>query len=253
MLFFSAILLSSCGLFSEDKSEPIPTKSPTISPSSYVVGVPPYIEDALVDNLDNFEEIEISLSLDSAKIWIDVSAENPIAEWVYVLAAPFSYIGEGVEGADLQAFWQGTNVQDFPAEVLYVDGSTKAVVDKIWGSASTSTVKVISSEELLGQAWERGEAFVILPFEQLAPAWKVLAVNDLSPIHKDFNPTEYILNIPFSLLGDQSTLVGLFSDIEEEKNRDVLFPLSNYYADKLTTVVMNRLHHGNIWIYLSRD
>ena len=238
MLFSSAIFVSSCGIFSKDKSEPIPTESPTTSPSPYIVGIPPYIEDSLVETLDTFQKIKISPSLDSAKIWIDVSAENPIVEWVYVLAAPFSYTGKGVGGADLQAFWQGINVQDFPAEAIYVDGSTKAVVDKIWGSASTSTVKVISSEHLLSQAWERGDAFVILPFEQLESAWKVLTVNDLSPIHKDFNPTEYILNIPFSLLGDRSTLEELFIYIEEEKDSDVLFPLSNYHADRLTTVVM---------------
>jgi len=242
LLFLSAIFLNACGNGPEIEPELSPNISPTASlttyPSSYMVGVPPYITDTLVDTLDNIQAIEIVDSLDGANIQIDVSAEDPIIEWVYVLVAPFFYIGEGVASADLQMFWQGNAGPDFPAEVLFVDGGTKAVIEKIWGPASTNNVKVISSEELLSRAWESGNALAILPFEQLEPAWKVLEVDDLSPIHKDFNPSEYILNIPFSLLGDRSALEGLLFHIAEEKSSGVVFPLSNRRADKLTTVVM---------------
>jgi poly-gamma-glutamate synthesis protein (capsule biosynthesis protein) len=238
LLFLSAISLNACRDAPEGETEPSPIALPATYPSSYKVGVPPYITDTLVDVLDSIQVIEISNSLDGADILIDVSAENRIIEWVYGLAAPFSYIGEGVASADLQAFWQGNMDPDFPAEVLFVDGSTKAVIEKIWGSASASNVKVISSKELLSRAWESGKAFAILPFEQLEPAWKVLAVDGLSPIHKDFNPSEYILNIPFSLLGDQAVLERITFHIEEEKSGGVVFPLTNRHADRLTTVVM---------------
>ena len=107
LLFFSAIFLSACGNASDGELEQSPAALPTTYPSSYIVGVPPYITDTLIDTLDNIQSIEISNSLDGANIQIDVSAEDPIIEWVYVLAAPFSYIGEDVAGADLQAFWQG--------------------------------------------------------------------------------------------------------------------------------------------------
>jgi poly-gamma-glutamate synthesis protein (capsule biosynthesis protein) len=238
LLILSAILLNACGDASEVEPEPLLTALPTTYPSSYIVGVPPYITDALVDTLENIQAIEVSDSLDGADIQIDVSAEDPIIEWVYVLAAPFSYIGEGVAGANLQAFWQGNTDPDFPAEVLFMDGSTKAVIEKIWGSASASNVKVISSEELLSRSWEGGNALAILPFEQLEPAWKVLAVDGFSPVQKNFNPSEYILNVPFSLLGSQAALEGLLFHIAEEKAGGVEYPLSNRRADRLTTVVM---------------
>ncbi len=237
-LFLLAISINACGDASAVEPEPLPIASPITYPSLYIVGVLPYIPDALVDTLDNIQAIEISNSLDDFSIQIDVSAENPIIEWVYVLAAPFSYIGEGVAGADLQAFWLGNTDPDFPAEVLFVDGSTKAVIEKIWGSASISNVKVISSEELLGRVWEGVNAVAILPFGQLEPAWKVLAVDGFSPIQKDFNPSEYILNVPFSLLGSQAALEGLLFNIEEEKSSGVVFPLSNRRADRITTVVV---------------
>ncbi len=233
LLILSAILLSACGDAPEVEQEP----SPTRTPSSYSIGIPPYIPEPLVDTLGNIQIIEISDSLDGSSFQIDVSAEDPIIEWVYVLAAPFSYIGEGVTGADLQAFWQGNAGVSFPAEVLYVDGSTKAIIEKIWGSASTSKVKVISSKEILGRVWESENAYAIIPFEQLEPTWKVLAIDGFSPIHKDFNPSDYILNIPFSFLGDQAELERLLSHITEDENAGV-FPLSNRHADKLTTVVM---------------
>ena len=238
LLFLSAISLNACGNAPEIEPELSPTASPTTYLSSYKVGVPPYITDTLIDTLDNIQAIEISNSLDGTNIQIDVSAEDPIIEWVYVLAAPFSYIGEGVAGADLMAFWQGNADPDFPAEVLFVDGGTKAVLEKIWGSASISNVKVISSEALLSRVWESGNALAILPFEQLEPAWKVLAVDGFSPIHKDFSSSEYILNIPFSLLGSRAALEGLLFHIEKEKSSGVVFPLSNRRADRLTTVVL---------------
>jgi len=238
LFFFSAIFLNACANAPEGEPEPSPTASPTTYPSSYIVGVPPYISDTLIDTLDTIQAIEISNSLDGANIQIDVSAEDPIIEWVYVLAAPFSYIGEDVAGTDLQAFWQGNVRLDFPAEVLFVDGSTKAVIDKIWGPASTDNVKVISSGELLSGAWESGNAFAILPFEQLGPAWKVLAIDGFSPIHKDFSSSGYILNIPFSLLGDRAELEELRFHIGEEESSGVVFPLSNHRADRLTTVVI---------------
>jgi poly-gamma-glutamate synthesis protein (capsule biosynthesis protein) len=238
LLFLSTISLNACGNAPEVELEPLPIASPTTYPSSYIVGVPPYISDTLIDTLDDIQVIEISNSLGGANIQIDVSAEDPIIEWVYVLAAPYFYIGEGVTSAEIQAFWQGNASSGFYPEVLFVDGGTKAVIEKIWGPASTNNVKVISSEELLSRAWEIGDALAILPFEQLEPAWKVLAIDDLSPIQKDFNPSEYILNIPFSLLGERAALEGLLYHIEEEKSGGVVFPLSNRRADRLTTVVM---------------
>jgi len=242
LLFLSAISLNACGNAPEIEPEPSQIASPTASPTTYLslykVGVPPYITDTLIDTLENIQAIEISDSLDGTNIQIDVSAEDPIIEWVYVLAAPFSYVGEGIAGADLKAFWQGNAGQDFPAAVLFVDGGTKAVLEKIWGLASTSNVKVISSEELLSRVWESGNAFAILPFEQLGPAWKVLAIDGFSPIQKDFSSYEYILNIPFSLLGNRAALEGLLFHIEAEKSSGVVFPLRNRRADRLTTVVL---------------
>ena len=232
-LILSTILLSACGDTPEIKQEP----SPTRTPSSYSVGIPPYIPDSVVDTLGSIQIIEISDSLDGPNFQIDVSAEDPIIEWVYVLAAPFSYVDEGVNGADLQAFWQGNAEMSFPAEVLFVDGSTKAVIEKIWGSAATSKVKVISSNALLGRVWESENAFAIIPFEQLEPAWKVLTIDGFSPIHKDFNPSDYLLNIPFSFLGDQAELERLLSHVMEDENAGE-YPLSNRHSDRLTTVVM---------------
>lgn len=237
LLILSSIVFNACGGAPETEAE-LTRNTSLMTPDSFMVSIPPYIPDTLVDTLENIQAIEISNSLDGSDIQIDVSADDPIIEWIYVLAAPFSYIGEGAAGADLQAFWQGNTDPDFPAEVIFVDGSTKAVIEKIWGSASTSNVKVISTQELLSRAWESGNALAILPFGQLEPEWKVLAVDGLSPINKDFNPSEYILNVPFSLLGDQTALEGLRFYIAEEKSSGMAFPLSNRRADRLTTVVM---------------
>ncbi|MDO9546482.1 MAG: CapA family protein, partial [Pelolinea sp.] len=151
---------------------------------------------------------------------------------------PFSYIGEGVKGPDLQAFWQGKTVSGFPADALFLDGSTKAIIEKVWGPASVNNVTVLSSEEILNKTWETEKTFAIIPFEQLEPAWKVLAIDGESPVQKHFNSTEYILNIPFSFLGDQPEIDALSLLLEKDGYSNGFTPVSNRSADKLTTVIL---------------
>ncbi|MCD6577039.1 MAG: CapA family protein [Anaerolineaceae bacterium] len=256
LLLLFALSLNACVSVSEViPTELSPTTFPTAYPSTYMVSVPPYITDTMVDGLDAISAIEISNSINGSNIQIDVSAEDPIIEWVYVLAAPFSYIGDNVKSTDLQAFWQGKEEVNFPAEAIFTDGSTKAVIEKIWGSASPANVRVIASEELLNRAWADGNVLAIFPFEQLEPRWKVLGIDGISPIHKDFNPSEYVLNIPFSLLGGQTELRGLRLLITEEKDNGVRFPLTNWRADRLTTVVitgMTALMRGTAYMMETR-
>ena len=72
----------------------------------------------------------------------------------------------------------------------------------------------------------------IVPFQSLDPKWKVLTVDGQSPIHKDFDPSHYPLQITFAL---QSSVraTGL-----SPLPANMALPASNHDPSKLTTIIM---------------
>jgi hypothetical protein len=80
---------------------------------------------------------------------------------------------------------------------------------------------VVATDQLLNSAWANQPAWGIVPFEQLEPRWKVLSVDNMSPIHIDFNPADYPLIVPYLLDPAAVTL-----------------PATNRDLSKMTTLVM---------------
>src|SRR5690606_29759489 len=72
--------------------------------------------------------------------------------------------------------------------------------------------------------------WAIVPFETLEPRWKVLAIDGLSPIHKDFSPEAYLLQIPISLTGELGAMAGAGMNFP--------IPATNRDPQKLTVIAM---------------
>ena len=98
------------------------------------------------------------------------------------------------------------------------------------GVRREASVQVIAKDELLDYAWAHQPALAIVPFEALDPRWKVLPVDGLSPIHKDFDLANYRLKIPISLNSDPE-LVALIKS-------NFVIPPSNLDPQKMTIVAM---------------
>ena len=98
------------------------------------------------------------------------------------------------------------------------------------GSSGSGSVQVLAKNELLDYAWAHQPALAIVPFEALEPRWKVLPVDGLSPIHKDFDLGSYRLKIPISLNSDPE-LVALIKS-------NFAIPSSNLDPQKMTVVAM---------------
>jgi poly-gamma-glutamate synthesis protein (capsule biosynthesis protein) len=97
--------------------------------------------------------------------------------------------------------------------------STLSAFTAKWGEPSRSQVRSVSSDQLLDEAWNDKSLWAIIPFEEIEPKWKVLSVDGLSPIRKDFVENIYELKINFG---------GVSFDL----------PKSNRDSTKLTTVVL---------------
>jgi poly-gamma-glutamate synthesis protein (capsule biosynthesis protein) len=82
-----------------------------------------------------------------------------------------------------------------------MDQNTYDMFTALWGPAGSS-VQVVAKNDLIDYAWTHQPTLAIVPFEELNPRWKVLPVDGLSPIHKDFDLEKYRLKIPISLNSD---------------------------------------------------
>jgi poly-gamma-glutamate synthesis protein (capsule biosynthesis protein) len=88
----------------------------------------------------------------------------------------------------------------------------------------------MAKNDLVDYAWTHPPALAIVPFESLDPRWKVLAVDGLSPIHKDFDPNSYPLKVPISLVGDP--------DVVELIKSNFSIPSSNRDPQEMTVVAI---------------
>jgi len=158
---------------------------------------------------------------------LDISNDPTIApnetqiQWVYALVAPFPTIRDDVNFTELRAIWSGDT-----AHTLLMAESTLAAFKALWGEPASGSVRSVEASQLLDVAWTES-AWALIPFEELAPRWKVLTIDGQSPIRKGFAVADYPLVAQFTLQAsgtiDPASL-NLFS--------------SNYDSSKLTTVML---------------
>ncbi len=206
---------------------PIPSSSPT--PRPLTIWLPSYLPAGLRSKLVLPAGFTPAASPSSADITLDVAQENNAStiSWIYALVAPFPTILDGISADDLHRAWQGESVDPFKGKPLLMDQSTYGVLAAYWGPPGPQAVLVKPSAELLDFAWSNRPSWAIVPFEELHPRWKVLTIDGQSPVHKDFDPSNYPLSVLFMLSGKLDYDLSAFS-----------LPSTNRDPSRLTTVAM---------------
>jgi hypothetical protein len=199
--------------------------------------LPPYLPAEMTKQINPPKNVIQAEIREDADIRLDVGSDAPVSTWVYALVAPFPTVSDGVSLAELQKFWHGESGTRFPANRLIMDGSTQAIITRIWGEPEAANVVSESSEALLTTAWEEKTTWAVIPFEQIDPKWKVIQIDEKSPIHKGFDPKTYGLSIPFSFIG-KAALVEEFSQSNGTITAEPIIPLTNYDPQKMTVVAM---------------
>jgi hypothetical protein len=203
---------------------PAPTATPLPPPPS--VWIDPHLPSALVDQIELPANLLPASDPAPADLRISTGAGQPIATWVYALAAPFATISDRVSSRDLVTFWQTGAAPGFPAAQLLASPETLALFTQAWGAPSTA-VTALPAHALLAAAWDAGDAWAILPFDALAPRWKVIEIDGASPVRKDFDLSGYPLALSIGVEGDPDLTAALAGTLFT--NRD---------PDKLTTVML---------------
>ena len=204
---------------------PTATYLPNAEVLNVAIWVPPYLAETLGGALEDALRGLFMSDAAMANIRLEVGEGNIVSQWVYALVTPFSSTLQGVSENDLLLQWQG-QVTGAP---LLMDSNTYDMFTAQWGPAGTN-VQVIAKNELIDYAWAHQPTLAIVPFEDLDPRWKVLPVDGLSPIHKDFDPGKYRLTIPISLNSDPERVALIQSNF--------VIPPSNLDPQKMTVVAM---------------
>ncbi len=121
--------------------------------------------------------------------------------WVYVLASPFYNISDDLSLEDLTLLWREGQTSNTGFNQIYLTAETKSALTLVLGTPNDSIVKVFDAEDLTSRATSDENFLAILPFEELVSQWKVLRVNNQSPIDPEFNPSTYPLTLTISCEG----------------------------------------------------
>ena len=209
--------------------------SPTLIGSSILSNQSLWISDAVPAELKEIVQesgINVTYNHDLATIHLDIGSDQqpqPVlnTSWIYAFVAPFSTLIDDITISQLNQAWTGDPSSSLYGATIWMEESTRSAFKSIWGSPGLDAqIKTEEADKLLESAWGNQPSFAIIPFEEIEPRWKVLAIDGQSPLHKDFDPSSYSLKLTFVLTGDEADLIA----------QDL--PTGNLDPEKMTVLVM---------------
>jgi hypothetical protein len=158
-----------------------------------------------------------------ADVWLDEGGMQPLIRWLYVVAAPFNTIRDGVTLAEVQTAWQS------PTSPLLMEAATAAWLSKKWGEG-LGLETAVAADHLIEAVWQAAPAWTILPFHHLTPRLKVLALDEANPLAADFAPGSYPLWAGYGLSGEAAAVAAFQAAWTQ--------PASNYRPQEITRIAM---------------
>ncbi|MFZ6019704.1 MAG: CapA family protein [Chloroflexota bacterium] len=200
--------------------------SPTTIPQP-VVWLDTFLPDELLRQLSEQNTFPATDQREQANIWLEPTTPGQgQVVWVYVLVTPFSSLTEQIDFDQLKSWWQGQ--ADEQALPILVTEDTANALEPLLGKFSPLNVSIETEENLLSAAWTKRDVLAIVPFEQLQPRWKVIPLNNQSPISNQFDLNAYPLALHYAWKA---------SSLEVE-NLDIPVLTPNRDDNQLTVLVM---------------
>lgn len=216
----------------EARATAIPTATETVQPTEspeaplYVYRANPDLPAKLQEQISQENLPTSEGKANEISFSFEFSAEQPIGNWVYALVAPFPTITDKVSQSWLQDLWQG-EPQD-QIQSLLISPESLPALTSLLGKAGEN-LQIIESDQLLETAWTNQNTWSIIPFEEIQPRWKVILIDGQSPIHKDFDKDQYLLNAKLSITSEVEPKL-----LESLEN----LHFTNLDSSKITTVLL---------------
>jgi poly-gamma-glutamate synthesis protein (capsule biosynthesis protein) len=247
-------------------TEPTQTQAPSATQDPLELFLPEPIPDGLINS---HIPITHKRNYHSNTLWFGPAIQAPDGEilqtsnWVYALAAPFPTIIDDLSSKEFQDLWfGGWNWEDFlsssnvqiatiseeefqqlrsdlleilPFKKLYVPETIAGIMRNMWGYPDGTLVKIVETLPDPEVLWEES-AWAIVPFDDLHPKMKVISIDGVSPLFKDFQAAEYPFNLQYQLIKDQHSSAS----INSQEVQDILSGIENTNRDpdKMTTLIM---------------
>ncbi len=167
---------------------------------------------------DNAEESDIVVEIGEKDQDYDF-----VSYQVFVLVAPFFTIADDIALKDLRNFLSGGD--DLESAPFKAVTSVESLIIR-------SLIDPKNPHRINFSRKQSEEDWLIVPFEQLQPGYKVISIDGISPLDEDFNPSNYALSLPVIARTTRPELV-LEPDVLTS-----LLPQSNYQPDQLTSLIM---------------
>ena len=200
-----------------------------------ILWVSPLLPDEIIDGFVAPVVLTRVEDKDQANLSLEIGENGrQVTSMVYALVAPFPTFEDEVTFEELKNFWLGIPSGVFTEGHLYLTQETLIIFSAWWGAPVESLVRVVAEEELLETTWAYANSWSLVPFEMLQPQLKVIQVDGMSPIWKDFDSLAYPLSVPISLNGENPVVVDQLSEAFAAQKPIAL----NRDPDQLTTVVL---------------
>jgi len=206
-----------------------PTVTPEPAPRLWIN---PYLPAVFRERVEVSPGIEITKIQHEADLTMDYTSEENVhdSEWVYVLAAPFPTVRDGVTEKELETILAGKARGGLDDVKVLVSAETKAILEGSGFEVSAGVVETMPAEDLLAVAWAEEKFWAVLPFEEVEPRWKVLSVDGMTPFSEDFDMNVYPLTTRIGLTGEAKVLDGFSGQI--------ILSEMNLDRGKMTTLLM---------------
>ncbi len=205
-------------------STPLTLPTPTDQPKNTIwidPNLPGFIRtQAMVP--DGYEAID---DPEQAVYRLGFTSDTGRSHSVYLLCAPFFTIRDHVSLSEVKAVWKSAT----STTVIHLDEETLQIFTQKWGKPGTS-ISLIEKYDQIEVQPDDPNAWILLPFQELRPEWKLLFVDGKNPLDHYFAPVEYPLTVFFDI--DSKAAVP----VELNNWLDAIQP--NYDPDKLSIVVM---------------
>ena len=187
-------------------------------------GLPVGLSNTVTDNFGLTPSSEKSAS----NCTLDAGNQNRAGSWTYALVAPFNTFTDNVEQNGFVEKWKNHSA-DFSASEILMDQESLDFISSKLGNPDPLSVKIIPQPQMLQEAWKTQKSWAIIPFDQLEPQWKVISIDNINPLHKQFDPLTYLLSIPFS--------INCKLPLEKTANLPA-YQITNRDPKSLTTIIM---------------
>lgn len=211
---------------------PSPTPSPTAGPIK--LNLSSELPDELFAAIPTPVGMVPSSNPEEADIIVEVASDGNKYEiirfQVYALVAPFFTVQDDISLTDLNSFLSGEAMQEEAPFTKVYAKEPISLLQRLIDPKNPKAVALQSFTDNLSGIPDG--SWMIVPFEELKPEYKVISIDGISPLDDNFDPSEYPLALPIGIrLGNTER------EIESELLSSSL-PKTNFNPAQLTSLIM---------------